>query len=225
VFPEENRRGKGTGGRREAGPPGSGRRGRGRGGATADDGGGGGIRTRDLWVMSPTSCRCSTPRQSTLPNPHKLVRSRPGGRGRPRRPRLPQGCPCSTLRRCGGSRPGSGWDRVGPPRSRPRAPPTPRPETATLAWIRVLLFALVLPTAARLPRAGRTRLTHLFRFGSAPNGERSPAPRTTESALVHAHRSAPVCCQPSTSCRSTRSSPGELTSCEWGSSSRDAIPA
>src|SRR6476659_9853926 len=25
-------------------------------------GGGGGIRTRDLWVMSPTSCRCSTPR-------------------------------------------------------------------------------------------------------------------------------------------------------------------
>ena len=27
-------------------------------------GGGGGIRTRDLWVMSPTSCRCSTPRQN-----------------------------------------------------------------------------------------------------------------------------------------------------------------
>ena len=25
--------------------------------------GGGGIRTRDLWVMSPTSCRCSTPRR------------------------------------------------------------------------------------------------------------------------------------------------------------------
>ena len=25
-------------------------------------GSGGGIRTRDLWVMSPTSCRCSTPR-------------------------------------------------------------------------------------------------------------------------------------------------------------------
>jgi hypothetical protein len=26
-------------------------------------GSGGGIRTRDLWVMSPTSCRCSTPRR------------------------------------------------------------------------------------------------------------------------------------------------------------------
>ena len=26
--------------------------------------GGGGIRTRDLWVMSPTSCRCSTPRHT-----------------------------------------------------------------------------------------------------------------------------------------------------------------
>src|SRR5215212_9881591 len=26
-------------------------------------GSGGGIRTPDLWVMSPTSCRCSTPRR------------------------------------------------------------------------------------------------------------------------------------------------------------------
>ena len=89
-------------------------------------GGGGGIRTRDLWVMSPTSCRCSTPRHPVqLPRSHFHPRS--GGRGRPRRPRLPQGCPCSTLRRCRGSRPGSGWDRVGPRRSRPRAPPTPQP--------------------------------------------------------------------------------------------------
>jgi hypothetical protein len=52
---------------------------------------------------------------------------RPAGRRRagPRRPRLPGGRPPSTLRRCGGSRPGSGWDRVGPPRSRPRARPAP----------------------------------------------------------------------------------------------------
>ena len=28
--------------------------------------GGGGIRTRDLWVMSPTSCRCSTPRHECI---------------------------------------------------------------------------------------------------------------------------------------------------------------
>src|SRR5918998_6972042 len=27
-------------------------------------GSGGGIRTPDLWVMSPTSCRCSTPRRA-----------------------------------------------------------------------------------------------------------------------------------------------------------------
>ena len=46
------------------------------------------------------------------------------GGGCPRRPRLPGGRPPSTLRRCAGSRPGSGWDRVGPARSRPRAPPT-----------------------------------------------------------------------------------------------------
>jgi len=62
----------------------------------------------------------------------------PRGRGRPRsprgprqpagprRPRLPRGRPRSTLRRCGGSRPGSGWDRVGPPRPRPRARRAPR---------------------------------------------------------------------------------------------------
>ena len=30
-------------------------------------GSGGGIRTPDLWVMSPTSCRCSTPRRALLP--------------------------------------------------------------------------------------------------------------------------------------------------------------
>ena len=41
----------------------------------------------------------------------------------PRRPRLPRGRPRSTLRRCSGSRPGSGWVRVGPLRSRPRAHP------------------------------------------------------------------------------------------------------
>ncbi len=80
--------------------------------------------------MSPTSCRCSTPRHVSLPltldltypddRPRRMIDV--GVEGCPQRPRLPQGHPCSTLRRCGGSRPGSGWDRVGPPRSRPRAP-------------------------------------------------------------------------------------------------------
>ena len=84
-------------------------------------GSGGGIRTPDLWVMSPTSCRCSTPRRTGACRPGSSGRlplvprvCAPGGRGRPRRPRLPWGRPHSTLRRCGGSRPGSGWDRVGP---------------------------------------------------------------------------------------------------------------
>ena len=39
------------------------------------------------------------------------------------RPRLPHGSPCSTLRRCHGARPGSGWDWVEPWRSRPRTHP------------------------------------------------------------------------------------------------------
>src|SRR4029079_12706600 len=83
-------------------------------------GSGGGIRTPDLWVMSPTSCRCSTPRRA-CGSP-----ARPEGGGYPRRPRLPRSRLRSTLRRCAGSRPGSGWDRGEPARSRPRAPPTPR---------------------------------------------------------------------------------------------------
>ena len=82
-------------------------------------GSGGRIRTSDLWVMSPTSCHCSTPRQSRHSYAPVFVF---GDAGRPRRPRLPQRYHCSTLRRCVGSRPGSGWDRVGPTRSRPRAP-------------------------------------------------------------------------------------------------------
>ena len=62
-------------------------------------------------------------------------RWRTEGGGCPRRPRLPWGRPHSTLRRCAGSRPGSGWDRVGPARSRPRAPPTPStPGVGTLVF-------------------------------------------------------------------------------------------
>ena len=40
--------------------------------------GGGGIRTRDLWVMSPTSCRCSTPRPGDGETVHAVWG---GGRG------------------------------------------------------------------------------------------------------------------------------------------------
>ena len=81
-----------------------------------DRGSGGRIRTCDLWVMSPTSCHCSTPRRRVC----ATGSGHPGGC--PRRPRLPRSRPRSTLRRCHGSRPGSGWVRVGPWRSRPRTP-------------------------------------------------------------------------------------------------------
>ncbi len=66
--------------------------------------------------MSPTSCHCSTPRR------HAVLVSFRDDAGRPQRPRLPWRHHHSTLRRCSGSRPGSGWVRVEPKRSRPRAP-------------------------------------------------------------------------------------------------------
>ena len=94
-------------------------------------GSGGRIRTSDLWVMSPTSCHCSTPRRVVTSSRERsvcLLCMSPGQApgGCPQRPRLPPRHRGSTLRRCRGSRPGSGWNRVGPRRSRPRAPRIPR---------------------------------------------------------------------------------------------------
>ena len=153
-------------------------------------GSGGRIRTSDLWVMSPTSCHCSTPR-------HEGVG---GGRGRgPRRPRLPGGRPPSTLRRCPGSRPGSGWNRVGPGRSRPRAPTPPtRTGPPTLPW----RSATRIVPAARSPRPPRGR--------PPPFGGAGRTNVRRECSLDDAHGSAPVGCPPSTCRRSTRSSPGRL---------------
>src|SRR5215212_5280729 len=59
-------------------------------------GSGGGIRTPDLWVMSPTSCRCSTPRRA--PSPRRSVSRRPdrrphGGWGVPAAASPPVGSP------------------------------------------------------------------------------------------------------------------------------------
>src|SRR5215204_4807777 len=152
-------------------------------------GSGGGIRTPDLWVMSPTSCRCSTPRRvpgrwlsasgvwlsalrhrSFRPDrlaiwllavsPPRLTasRRRHEGGGCPRRPRLPWGRPHSTLRRCAGSRPGSGWDRVGPARSRPRAPPTPTPAVGESLVLVYVALAVSCQAAGR-PRRGATPTT------------------------------------------------------------------
>ncbi len=149
-------------------------------------GGGGGIRTPDLRVMSPTSCRCSTPRHRP-PTAHALVqhccqdrgapRSRlPLGcalRVRPRRPRLPGSRPPSTLRRCGGSRPGSRWVRVGPPRPRPRAHPersssrAPGLPPALAACARTCVRFGGLDDGPRLPRS-----TCCMTPGGSPTGSR-----------------------------------------------------
>ena len=195
-----------------------------------ETGSGGGIRTPDLWVMSPTSCRCSTPRRGR----QEGYPDGSGGRGRPRRPRLPRGRPRSTLRRCAGSRPGSGWDRVGPARSRPRAPPAPRrlppgPGARSLSRSCSASAAAAPPGAAR-PRAPRTTLLRARPAG--PLGPAAP-PRTPPGgswrgvpALGHQHGSAPVGCPPSTRRLSTRSSAGGLPCfSQRGRSSRGGVPA
>ena len=137
-------------------------------------GSGGGIRTPDLWVMSPTSCRCSTPRQGPSP---ALA-----GEGRPRRPRLPWGRPHSTLRRCTGSRPGSGWVRVGPARSWPRMP-----LTCPLGRFRVLCFA-------RLPCAMRHRClgSRLSPAGSSTRPAWSSSCQSRQGVSLLLARAAPV---------------------------------
>ena len=47
-------------------------------GAQLSSGSGGGIRTHDLWVMSPASCRCSTPRRASRVVDRRLNRARSG---------------------------------------------------------------------------------------------------------------------------------------------------
>ena len=174
----------------------------------ARSGSGGGIRTPDLWVMSPTSCRCSTPRRGR----QEGSPDGSGGRGRPRRPRLPRGRPRSTLRRCAGSRPGSGWDRVGPARSRPRAPPAPRrlppgPGARSLSRSCSASAAAAPPGAAR-PRAPRTTPSSgpAPRAPSARRPPRGPRPggpgggcppsAISTARLRSVARRPPAACQP-----------------------------
>ena len=132
-------------------------------------GSGGRIRTSDLWVMSPTSCHCSTPR-------HAARRSDAGMC--PQRPRLPRGRPRSTLRRCSGSRPGSGWVRVGPLRSRPRAHPNVVSSAA---------FLVPVPSSQVTDRSDRTAPT----TNVSPSGESlhslRPLGRVSSSRLPAVH--------------------------------------
>ena len=112
--------------------------------------------------------------------------------GCPPRPRLPQGRPCSTLRRCGGSRPGSGWDRVGPPRSRPRAPPDPqrplrsgthRANPAIRTWIAGVCCTARTPGSMPV---GVVVMRFRARRGAPRlgNGARSAAPRKSLPSII-----------------------------------------
>jgi hypothetical protein len=179
-------------------------------------GSGGGIRTPDLRVMSPTSCRCSTPRRTgnALPTTlAQLLATRQGG-VRPRRPPLPRAWARSTGRRWDVSRPGSGWDRVGPPRPRPRAGPTP-PIVRSLCqsigdcsrcWKRVFAgLGTPAPGPFAQGDAVRTR-----------NGREPSAMSTARlRALLPVHR------RP----RHRVVCPGPYPLSGWGSSSRDRFPA
>jgi hypothetical protein len=160
-----------------------------------------GYEPNELPLLHPAACRLCW-RAHARSGPRDPVEERP------RRPRLPWGRPQSTLRRCGGSRPGSGWDRVGPPRSRPRA-----------------LLARP-PRGSRLSRARRTDVCCLpFRGDDAgrrrSRGGTRPRGCGTETCVVrfalgHEHRSAPVGRPPSTCGLATRSSSGGLTILQCG---------
>ena len=125
-------------------------------------GSGSGIRTHDLRVMSPTSCRCSIPRRLGMARPSRvrtveyttwrvagarpvLPSPRGGGGGRGwrrgegrRRPALPRGRPRSSLGAGafhGRVRHGHGWARpaVG---HRPAPPPSPPPTRPRMGMAR-----------------------------------------------------------------------------------------
>lgn len=103
----------------------------------------------------------------------------------------PVGQPHSTLRRCGGSRPGSGWDRVGPPRSGPRAP-------------------RIGPGATQqLGRSDQPVLPGGNKANAGWSGCRGT--ESTKTVLGHEHGSAPVGCPPSTCRLATGSSSRGLT--------------
>jgi len=89
--------------------------------ARKNNGSGGGIRTHDLWVMSPTSCRCSTPRhrRKTGEGGDEGVQASGCRRGcRARGPHFPGSCPPSTPPALAGGTTGFGMGPGGaPPRS------------------------------------------------------------------------------------------------------------
>jgi hypothetical protein len=141
--------------------------------------GGGGIRTRDLWVMSPTSCRCSTPRRRDAGT---MLPGRWGGAGVPAAASPPTGSPPQYS-------PALCWVTTGFGMGPGGASALSATDTPAPPW------ALVIYVCGARPRPaapGRER--------GAQGGERKG------STLGHEHGSAPVGCPPSTSRLATGSS-------------------
>ena len=183
--------------------------------------GGGGIRTRDLWVMSPTSCRCSTPRRLVCGAGCVLVCvqggcARSGLASHGVAPAVLSGAALGHDR----VRDGSGWSQYALGHEHPS---TVRPPASVSYTVRNGYGVLARDEMRRWSRPG---LPH------APGRERgvpfsfvSTVARRGRSTLGHEHGSAPVRYRPSTPRLSTWSSPRGLSLFRRGDSSWSGIPA
>ena len=155
-------------------------------------GSGGRIRTCDLWVMSPTSCHCSTPR-------HKEGGGNPWGVPATASP--PTGSPPQYSPALPQVTTGFG---MGPGGSTALAA-TDTPQRFP-AWSSLHADGLR-PASGCASAPDRPRRAH----HEVPTGAHRRHPGRGRSPLAHQHGSAPVRCRLSTSRLSTRSSPGGLS--------------
>jgi hypothetical protein len=145
--------------------------------------------------MSPTSCRCSTPRRRVRA---RRKEERGAGGGARREGRASQAVARPVLRqRWRGARPGSGWDRVDRRRvrSRPAPPHAPRTEGPGLRTVRESFppHASVRGTqhfshSSSASSSNRVTPTH----GDVGHPHAMPYIVRGKTALAHAHRSAPT---------------------------------
>ena len=125
------------------------------------------IRTSDLRVMSPTSCHCSTPRQEGTTG------SSPGVLGW-RMDLLSQRSNRQYLRRCQVSRPGSGWNGVGPWRSTHATGSGSESSVSDIHHRPTTVVPSGKPSSMRMRRLYRS-----------PGLQRAPPPRLSPGGLTH----------------------------------------